>query len=270
MTTSAPAVVLLHGQPGSALIWTRVEPLLRDHGLQPVAIDRPGYGHAPGRALDQFGNATTIARLLDERQIRPAVVVGHSLGAGIALALATAAPRHVRALVLVAPAVGTAAVTPSDRALAAPVVGPTLSWLGFRAAGLAFRARALRRRVLVDRFGLDGRDADEVALRLRRSPIWRSFADEQRHFVREAALVQRELPRIGCPVVILSGTRDRMVGPGVVAALARALPDPDLITTATGHLIPVDDPGAVMTAVLRALRRQYRRSTVPYVRARPS
>jgi len=37
----AYGVLLIHGQPGSALIWTRVRPLLHSHGLPVLAVDRP-------------------------------------------------------------------------------------------------------------------------------------------------------------------------------------------------------------------------------------
>jgi pimeloyl-ACP methyl ester carboxylesterase len=259
----AHGVLLIHGQPGSSLIWNRVRPLLRDRGLRVMAVDRPGYGHTGGDALNQFDNAAALARLLDERHSPPAVIVGHSLGAGIALALAAAAPHHVRALVLVAPAAGPAAITATDRALAAPVVGPSLSWLGFRTAGLALHIPVLRRRILIGRAGLSATDAEEVVRRMTRGDVWRSFTIEQRHLVRDAHELHRRLDAIRCPVVIVAGTRDRIVRPRVAAAVAGQLPEAWLITTDAGHLIPVDDPDAVVDAVLRALRLDYRKSLSP-------
>ena len=256
----AYSVLLIHGQPGSSLIWTRVRPLLAACGLRVLSIDRPGYGHTAGEALSQFGNAAALATVLDEQRTDPAIVVGHSLGAGIALALAATAPHHVRALVLVAPAAGPTAITATDRALAAPVLGPTLSWLGFRAAGLALHIPLLRRRILTERIGLTATDADEVVRRITRGDVWRSFTGEQRHLVTDARRLQHHLGGITCPVVIVAGTRDRIVRPRIVAAMARQLPEANLMTTDTGHLIPIDDPEAVVNGVLRALRWQYRNS----------
>ncbi len=256
----AHGVLLLHGRPGSSLIWTRVRPLLHGYGLRVLPIDRPGYGNSTDPALDQFADAAAIARLLDERHASPTVVVGHSLGAGVALALAATAPRHVRALVLVAPAAGPSAITPTDRALAAPVLGPTLSWLGFRTAGLALHLPTLRRRVLMGRIGLSATDADHVVRRLTRGPVRCSFTVEQRRLVADARLLEGRLTDITCPVVIVAGTRDRIVRPRVVAALVGQLPASKLMTTDSGHLVPVDDPDAVVTAVLHALRWQYRES----------
>jgi pimeloyl-ACP methyl ester carboxylesterase len=257
----AHGVVLIHGQPGSSLIWTRVRPLLRVLGLHVLSIDRPGYGRSGGRATDQFGNAAAIAAILDEQQRGPSIVVGHSLGAGVALALAVTAPQHVRALVLLAPAAGPSAITATDHALSAPVIGPTLSWLGFRAAGLALHVPPLRQRLLIDRIGLSATDADEVVRRLTCGEIWRSFTVEQRHLVHDAHVLQKSLRAITCPVVIVAGKRDRVVPARVVAELVKQLPEANVIMAETGHFIPTDDPDAVVDAVLRALRWQYRTPT---------
>jgi pimeloyl-ACP methyl ester carboxylesterase len=256
----AHSVLLIHGQPGSALIWTRVRPLLHRCGLRVLSIDRPGYGHTGGAAMDQFGNAAAIANVLDEQHADPTIVVGHSLGAGIALALAATAPHHVRALVLIAPAAGPTAITATDRVLAAPILGPTLSWLGFRTAGLVLHLPGLRQRVLTRRVGLNVAEAKEVVRRISHGDVWRSFTVEQRHLVTDAQRLQQHLRNVACPVVILAGTRDRIIRPRIVVTLAKQLPLSNLSTTDTGHLIPVDDPAAVVDAILRALRWQYRNS----------
>lgn len=258
--TEAPAVLLVHGQPGSSLIWARVRPLLRDSGLRVLAVDRAGYGFTGGPAADQFDNAAALAEILDEQVQSPAVVVGHSLGAGIALALAATAPQHVRALVLIAPAAGPSAVTATDRVLVAPFLGSALTWLGFRAAGLALHLPQLRRRVLQERIGLSEAEAREVMCRVTHGAVWRSFVVEQRQLVTDAHRLENMFGDVACPVVIVAGTRDRIVRLRVVAAIAKSLPESKLFTTRTGHLIPVDDPNAVVDAVLHALRMEFRRS----------
>jgi pimeloyl-ACP methyl ester carboxylesterase len=125
----AHSVLLIHGQPGSALIWTHVLPLLRAYGLRTFAVEQRDDSHIDGEAVDQFANAAALGRLLDEQQRPPAIIVGHSHGAALALALAATAPRHVRALVLVAPAAGPQTISITDRVLATPILGPSPSWL---------------------------------------------------------------------------------------------------------------------------------------------
>ncbi|MDQ1752877.1 MAG: hypothetical protein QOE71_3933 [Pseudonocardiales bacterium] len=248
------SVLLIHGQPGSALIWTRLLPLLRGRGLRSLAVDRPGYGRTSGAAVDQFANAAAVAHLLDEQR-SPAVIVGHSLGAGIALALAANAPQHVRALVLVAPAVGAQSITITDRLLAAPILGPSLIWFGFRALGLALHLAPLRSRVLTKRVGLSAGDSKEVVRRITYGNTWRSFIVEQRHLVADAVRLRDQIRRIDCPVLIVAGSRDRIATAGVVSALSKQLPGAEVTMTNTGHLIPIDDPEAVASAVQSAVRR---------------
>ncbi|MDT4894798.1 MAG: hypothetical protein QOE97_3833 [Pseudonocardiales bacterium] len=85
--------VLVPGAGGVAWYWSRVEPLLREAGHEPIAVDLPGDDPAAGlpqyvqRTLDAIGGR------------RDVVMVGQSLGAFTAVA--AAARTSVRALVLV-------------------------------------------------------------------------------------------------------------------------------------------------------------------------
>ncbi|MEV2242156.1 alpha/beta hydrolase [Micromonospora sp. NPDC049891] len=103
-------VLLVHGNCSSAAFW---EPLVRrlPETLRVVAPDLRGYGAtqtAPvdaGRGLTDF--ADDVAALLDEPSLfaggaRP-VVVGHSLGGGVAMRLLVDHPDRVAGLLLAAP-----------------------------------------------------------------------------------------------------------------------------------------------------------------------
>ena len=89
-----PAVILLHGQPGSAADWDAVVPLLAPD-FTVVVPDRPGYGRTGGPARGFAGNATAVLDLLDHMGIARAIAVGHSWGGGVALAVAEVAPVRV-------------------------------------------------------------------------------------------------------------------------------------------------------------------------------
>jgi pimeloyl-ACP methyl ester carboxylesterase len=269
----APTVLLLDGPPGTPSMWHRVLPVLHSRGVQPCTVKRPDNPATAGQAGDPFTtSAADIAQLLDDQQCYPAVIVGYGFGAGTALALAASAPRHVRALVLVAPAAGLQSIRFVDRLLAAPMLGSVVTCLGFRLTGLALHIPALRRAILTTRAGLNSRDAKLFARHITFGSTWRAFVSVQRRLVSDARRRNQQLSRIDCPVLIVDGTDDRIVSPRTGTALRRLLPGSEVITTAaTGHPIPIDDPDSVADAVLRALRYEYRTSLSarPFKRQRP-
>ena len=113
--------MLLHGQPGSASDWQLVADRLPGT-LDVVALDRPGYGTSQQPAGGFGYGARAVLAELDARGIGRTVLVGHSYGGGVALAVAQQAPERVEALVLLA-SVGPGCLTGWDRLLAAPVTG---------------------------------------------------------------------------------------------------------------------------------------------------
>ena len=107
---------------------------------------------------------------------------------------------------------------------------------------------ALRQLILTTRVGLSASDAKHVVRRLTSGPTWRSFVLQQRRLVTDAHALHRTCAGSTCPVVIVAGTRDDIATPRAVITLGRRLPGSEVITTDTGHLIPIDDPDAVASA----------------------
>jgi pimeloyl-ACP methyl ester carboxylesterase len=95
-------IVLLHGMTSQAATWWRVGPALAARGWQVVALDLPGHGRMPrlARPLDLD---TLVESVSDRLQGPVDLLIGHSLGAIIALALASWRPAAARALVLEEP-----------------------------------------------------------------------------------------------------------------------------------------------------------------------
>src|SRR4051812_22966301 len=96
-----PAVVLLHGMLDSAAGWQSFAATL---GRRCLALDLPGFGRSdlPVRGrLDAY--ADDVAAALREAGVQRFVLVGHSLGGGVATAVAERLRDDVAALVLLAP-----------------------------------------------------------------------------------------------------------------------------------------------------------------------
>ncbi|MDQ6838647.1 MAG: alpha/beta hydrolase, partial [Actinomycetota bacterium] len=64
-TGVGPAVVCLHGQPGSSSDWLPVAEALRSE-FTVMAVDRLGYGRTGGQAAGFRANATAVIATLDE------------------------------------------------------------------------------------------------------------------------------------------------------------------------------------------------------------
>lgn len=244
-----PAVVLLHGQPGSHRDWRRVtKRLKRTHRV--IAVDRSGYGDASREQAGGFAdNADDLAQLLDEHGIDRVTVVGHSWGGGAALAFAQRHPQRVAALVLVAAAGTSEALTPGDTILGWPVLGPVVAF------GL-FRHIAPRFARWWPRFAgsrLSPAHSAEVASEVRtwrRRPTWRSFLTEQRAMLRETAEVEERLGDVAVPTTVVVGDRDRVIRASAGERLAEGIPGARVrVVEGAGHLLPLERPDVLAEAI---------------------
>ena len=257
-------IVCLHGVGGSALHWGAVAPALARHG-RVLALDQVGHGETPraGRSAAIGPAQQVLARVLRAEHARPAVLVGHSMGAAVAVLEAVRDPGAVRALVLTSPLLPPSWPGRSDRASLA-------RYLGLR-AGMRARAaaRSLRERPSLERTierGLRGGAADPRAIdaRLVRESVALARAAGTRETGRAFAGAARSafatvargdafralLDRIACPVLLLHGGRDHTVPLAFAARVARDHPAWRLeVFPELGHLLQLEDPARWSDAV---------------------
>ena len=98
-----PNIVALHPGVGDSRIWQWCGPVWADAGFRTIAFDRRGFGESRWVA-ERHDDLTDLLAVTAATAARPAVIVGNSLGGGLALDMALAHPDHVSALVLIAPA----------------------------------------------------------------------------------------------------------------------------------------------------------------------
>jgi pimeloyl-ACP methyl ester carboxylesterase len=243
---SGPAVALVHGYGGAASNWTLVAPLLAQrYGV--IVPDLPGHGGSsalPGPPLRIDPYAERVAELLD----RPTVVVGHSLGAVVALRLAVRRPELVRGLVLA----GAAGIGSSTRAAERTLTFVSLVQPGKRIARLwrPFSHNAFLRRVafgavsVVDPRRLDPRAAAGFLAGSALHTDIRSAGDA---LVRSDPRV--DLEHVACPALVVHGARDVQVPVRDAFEYGRRLRMPVRVVADCGHLLIGERPDAVVDAV---------------------
>jgi pimeloyl-ACP methyl ester carboxylesterase len=96
--------LLLHGFGGDSESWLGLSVPLAQNRLV-ISVDLPGHGGSVAHAATGFeAMAAAVASTLDQLGLGRVHLVGHSMGGGVAMALALARPRSVASLTLFAPA----------------------------------------------------------------------------------------------------------------------------------------------------------------------
>lgn len=96
-----PTVVLIHGLGQDWWIWDRVAAgLATKHRV--LRVDLPGHGQSPAtKKIGIDAAAEALERTLQQRKVKNAVLVGHSYGGLVALAEAAARPERAAGLVVI-------------------------------------------------------------------------------------------------------------------------------------------------------------------------
>lgn len=97
--TTKPAILFLHGAGFDRTTWRLQTRYFAHHGKSVLAVDFPGHGWSLGKPLESVAAlADWTARLIDAAGLEQAALVGHSMGALVALECAARHPEKVRAL----------------------------------------------------------------------------------------------------------------------------------------------------------------------------
>lgn len=129
-----PAIVFVHGLCGNLrnFAYLDMDRLARSHRV--IVIDRPGAGRSV-RAADSpaniYAQARTVAQCIEQLGLDKPVLVGHSLGGAISLAVGLNHPHVIRRLALIAPLTHAESAPPGafrGLVLTSPLVRRLVSW----------------------------------------------------------------------------------------------------------------------------------------------
>ena len=238
----APRMLLIHGASSNLLeLW---EPLADEFSPlhRVIAYDRPGMGYSTRAKRDAHAlasQAKCAARVLEQSGEGPALVVGHSLGAGVALRLALDHPHLVSGLILIAPACCPYPGKPAwwARLSSTPILGDLfcgllIPWLGPPMSPTSVANNFWPAPVPVNYL-------QEAGVPMIFRP--RAFQASARDVCATNAEFGAQQPRYAelfTPTVIITAEKDRIVSPKRHArALATMLPAAELVIAPdTGHM----------------------------------
>jgi pimeloyl-ACP methyl ester carboxylesterase len=220
-----------------------------------IAYDRRGYARSGGEPVRSMRVHTAdAAALLEHLRAAPAVVVGTSAGAAIAVDLAVRRPELVRVVVAHEFPWRFARHVPTSRQIAALLTVGSLALRGRHAAA----AEVLLRATYIYPDGTSAWDAfPEEWRQVARTNARATLADFRSSIVSYPSAA--ELAGITAPVVCSYGERSPMNIVGLVRALAAAIPTATTTRIdGAGHAAPFDATanfvGLVADAVARVLR----------------
>lgn len=235
-----PVVIFLHGAGFDRTTWRLQTRFFAHHDRAVLAVDFPGHGWSAGPALSSIAAlADWTAKLIEAAGLKDAALVGHSMGALVALDTAARYPARVRALGLC----GVATEMPvhpemieSARAGTLKVqelmtfwgIGNALHKGGMVSPGLWLRAESLA-----------------VLSAAKPGVIHTDLAACNAY---KAALARA--PGVKCPTVLVLGDGDLMTPAAKAKPLAAAIAESKTVVIANcGHMMMIERPDETLEAL---------------------
>jgi pimeloyl-ACP methyl ester carboxylesterase len=228
------AVVFLHGAGGNHQHWLYQVRDLPD--VTTYALDLPGHGRSegPGRdSISAYGD--WLSAFMEAAEIKPAVLVGHSMGGAIGLDVALRMPERVAGLGLIA--------TGARLRVAPAILGNTLQ-----------EPEAAVRLICDWAFGPEA-PAEMVRLGQRQMAATAPVVLHGDFLACDSFSLVDRLGEIRAPTLVICGTEDRLTPTKYATYLRNHLPHATLqLVEGAGHMVMIERPEAVMNALSGFLR----------------
>ncbi len=248
-----PTLLFLHYFGGSGRSWFPVMQLLAPRGYCCLAPDLRGFGESAAGAnrarsysLKTWSNdVIELARFLE---LKSYVLIGHSMGGKIALAVAACAPAGLQSVILLAPSPPTSEPFPEEERTR------LLNGYGDRAA-----ARQTLRKITARPLS-PGRAAVVLEDNLRTAPAaWEAWLQRG---TRED--ISASLRNVRVPVSVAVGSADKTITHSLVQSeiVARMKTSVAVrVIQGSGHLIPMEKPSPTAEYIVDAVKAADRKMT---------
>jgi pimeloyl-ACP methyl ester carboxylesterase len=252
-----PAVVMIHGHPGTYLDWAYVQQKLE--GRRTIAIDRPGYGYSSGEYISFEDQVSAIHALTKKLKLERPVIAGHSYGGTLAIAYAAKYPRDTHAIVPIDPAVSAEDIDSFAlvqarfvKALQLPIVEPVANATFNQALLTATSGPQVKKAFEPDPVNPDYEEQLK-AVNLKSSDL-KTFADETLDVKSDLESLTGKYESIKTRAVFVQGIDDQLVDGAVVWRRAADMPRSRYISLPGGHMQTWVHPTQVARAITSAAR----------------
>lgn len=257
-----PPIVMIHGLGGNLLHfgYAMADKLANDYRV--ILVDRPGAGYSTrpeGASASLTAQAKTIATLIRRLGLKQPLVVGHSLGGAVSLAIALDHPDCAGGLTLLAPLTHATEVVPEvfrGAVIASPLLRKAIAWTVATPIGIR-RGPVLLKEV----FAPETAPADFPMragglLGLRPNAFYNTSTD----LMAAAETLPGYMARyksLDIPMAMLYGRGDRLLDYHVQGeAMKVVCPTLDLELVEGGHMLPMTQADRCVALVRRVAARQ--------------
>jgi len=256
-----PAVVMIHGLGGNLLHYAYAMADKLSGDFRVILVDRPGSGYstrpedAPATLTAQ---AKTIATLIRRLELKQPLVVGHSLGGALSLAIALDHPDCAGGLALLAPLTH-AIETPPDVfrgiEIPSPLVRKAVAWTVATPLGIRRGPKLLQQVFAPEPAPADFPTRAGGMLGLRPSAFYATSSD----MMAVGDVLPGYMTRykgLTLPMAMLYGKGDRLLDYLAQGEAMKAVcPALDLELMEGGHMLPITVPDRCVALVRRVAER---------------
>jgi pimeloyl-ACP methyl ester carboxylesterase len=257
-----PALVMIHGLAGNLMHFTYALADELSGDFRVIIVDRPGCGYSerPERApADLTAQAATLAKFMRALGLKQPLVVGHSLGGALSLAIALDHPDCAGALALIAPLTHVPDKVPDvfkGLIIHSPTLRKVIAWTLATPLGILRGEKALKEVFGPERAPADFPIRAGGLLGLRPKAFCSASSD--------AVLAEYVLPNyvarygsLALPMGMLFARGDRLLDYRAQGEAMKAVcPALDLELMDGGHMLPMTAPDRCAALIRRVAARQ--------------
>jgi pimeloyl-ACP methyl ester carboxylesterase len=246
-----PPIVLLHGLGGFGVEWAQVIPhLVGSHRV--VIPDLPGHGRSgvPASRLDAAAVVEWLKDLIEQTCSEPPILVGHSMGGGIAARFTAEHGDQVREIVL---------VDSTSLGLFRPALGVMVAIMRFGARPSPETHERFLHQVMVDpehagaEWGIRWGALEAYDILLADQPSVSAATDQLGRRVAARRISRDKLETIAVPVSLIWGRGDRLMRFRIATRASARFGWPLYPIDECGHGPHIERPDAFLMALRAAM-----------------